>query len=89
MLYLLLLSVKENYQHEILDWIGDSKVMMILASRREKLGEPRGNMFRALNRIVEEHLEVKAVYTIHMNQKVREIAYSILGKSKNVKIIEP
>ena len=82
-------TVKEDYQHEILDWVGDSRMIMITAHRRENLGEPMEHMFKAINRIIKEHPDVKAIYPIHMNPKVREVANRILGNNDNVKIIEP
>lgn len=82
-------TVKKDYTHPILDWVGENKLIMITAHRRENLGEPMEHMFRAINRIIEEHPDVKAVYPIHMNPKVREVADRLLGDNKQIKIIEP
>ena len=46
-------------------------------------------MFRAIRRIVEEHPDVKAIYPIHMNPVVREIAKEELGTCERIRIIEP
>ena len=62
---------------------------MITAHRRENLGEPMRNMFRAIRRVMEEHQDVKAIYPIHMNPAVRDIANSELGDLDRIKIIEP
>jgi UDP-N-acetylglucosamine 2-epimerase (non-hydrolysing) len=62
---------------------------MITAHRRENLGEPMRNMFRAIKRIVDEHPDIKAIYPIHMNPIVREAAKDILGDCDRVRIIEP
>ncbi|GIN58801.1 UDP-N-acetylglucosamine 2-epimerase [Lederbergia ruris] len=82
-------TVNEKYSHEQLDWVGDSKLIMITAHRRENLGEPMKNMFRAIKRIVDEHPDIKAIYPIHMNPVVREAANEILGNCDRVRIIEP
>lgn len=82
-------TVNEEYSHEQLDWVGDSKLIMITAHRRENLGEPMKNMFRAIKRIVDEHPNIKAIYPIHMNPVVREAANEILGNCDRVRIIEP
>ena len=82
-------TVKENYTHPELDWASDSRLIMITAHRRENLGEPMHNMFRAIRRIVEEHPDVKAIYPIHMNPVVRAAANEELSGCDRIKIIEP
>lgn len=82
-------TVRQDYNHELLDWAKDSKLLMITAHRRENLGEPMKNMFRAIRRIIDENPDVKAIYPIHMNPKVREAADEILGDVEKIKIIEP
>lgn len=82
-------TVKSNYSNEILDWSKDSKLILITAHRRENLGTPMKNMFKAIKRVVDEHKDVKAVYPIHMNPVVRSIANEILGDCDRIRIIEP
>ena len=82
-------TVKDDYHHQLFDWVGDSRLIMITAHRRENLGEPMRNMFKAIRRIIDEHPDVKAIYPIHMNPVVRETAAEILGDSDQIKIIEP
>ena len=82
-------TVREDYHHELFDWIGDSRLIMITAHRRENLGQPMRHMFKAIRRIMDEHPDVKAIYPIHMNPVVRETAQEILGDSDQIKIIEP
>lgn len=62
---------------------------MITAHRRENLGEPMRNMFRAIKRIIDEKPDIKAIYPIHMNPLVREAANEILGNTDRIRIIEP
>ncbi len=82
-------TVREEYTHEQLEWVGDSRLIMITAHRRENLGEPMRQMFKAIKRIVDEHEDIKVIYPIHMNPVVREAANDILGDSDRVRIIEP
>jgi len=82
-------TVREDYTHEQLEWASDSRLIMITAHRRENLGEPMRNMFRAIKRIVDEHKDIKAIYPIHMNPVVREAANEILGGCDRIRIIEP
>lgn len=82
-------TVKEDYIHPELEWAKDFKLIMITAHRRENLGKPMHNMFRAIRRIIEEHPDVKAIYPIHMNPEVRKAAQEELGDCNRIHIIEP
>ncbi len=82
-------TVRENYTHPELDWAADSRLIMITAHRRENLGEPMHQMFRAIRRIVDEHPDVKAIYPIHMNPVVRAAAAAELSGCDRIRIIEP
>ena len=82
-------TVKEGYSHPELMWVGDDKLIFITAHRRENLGVPMRNMFRAIRRVLEDHKECKAVYPIHMNPIVRKAAEEELGDCERIHIIEP
>lgn len=82
-------TVSEKYTHPELEWAKDSRLILITAHRRENLGEPMKNMFRAIRRVMDEHPDVKAIYPIHMNPIVRQIANEILGGDERIHIIEP
>ena len=82
-------TVKENYTHPELEWVGDRKLILITAHRRENLGEPMHHMFRAIRRVLDEHPECRAVYPIHMNPAVRKAAEEELGGCGGIHIIEP
>lgn len=82
-------TVREGYSHPELEWAEGSRLIMITAHRRENLGEPMKHMFRAIKRVMDEHFDVKAIYPIHMNPVVREIANEILGNEERIHIIEP
>ena len=82
-------TVREDYTHPELEWAADSKLILITAHRRENLGEPMRNMFRAIRRVLEEHPDTKAIYPIHMNPVVREIADQVFGGNDRIRMIEP
>lgn len=82
-------TVRENYSHEQLEWASDSRLIMLTAHRRENLGEPLHQMFRAIKRIVDEFPDIKVIYPIHMNPVVRQAANDILGNHERIRIIEP
>ena len=82
-------TVRDDYTHPELEWVGEGKLIFITAHRRENLGEPMHHMFRAIRRVLDEHPECKAVYPIHMNPVVRQIAEEELGGCERIHIIEP
>ncbi|MBS4175419.1 UDP-N-acetylglucosamine 2-epimerase (non-hydrolyzing) [Bacillus sp. FJAT-49736] len=82
-------TVKADYTHEILEKVGDDRLILLTAHRRENLGEPMRNMFRAIKRIVQEQPDVQVVYPVHLNPAVREIAAEILGNNPRIHLIEP
>lgn len=82
-------TVRDDYHHQVLDEIGDDRLILLTAHRRENLGEPMRNMFRAINRILEKHPDTQVIYPVHMNPAVREVADELLGNNKRVHLIEP
>ena len=82
-------TVKADYTHPELAWANGSRLIMITAHRRENLGEPMRHMFKAIRRVMDEHPDVKAIYPIHMNPVVREIANEYIGDDDRIHIIEP
>lgn len=82
-------TVREDYQHEIIDWIGSDRMIMLTAHRRENLGEPMRHMFKAIKRIIEKHEDIKVVYPVHLNPIVVQTAEEIFGDCDRVKLIKP
>ena len=82
-------TVRDDYTHHQLDWAKDSRLILLTAHRRENLGEPMHQMFRAIRRIVDETPDVKVIYPIHMNPVVRKAADEELGDNDRIRLIEP
>ena len=82
-------TVREEYRHPELVWAEGCRMILITAHRRENLGRPMENMFRAIRRVIDRFPDVKAVYPIHLNPAVRKTAYEILGNDDRIHIIEP
>ena len=82
-------TVRQDYTHPELEWAKGSRLVLITAHRRENLGEPMKQMFRAIRRVMDEYPDVKAIYPIHMNPAVRRTADEILGGDDRIHIIEP
>lgn len=82
-------TINKKYNNEVFNWIGDNKLILLTAHRRENIGKPMENIFKAVKKIVEEFPNVKVVYPIHLNPKVRDIAKRIFNNCDRVKLIEP
>lgn len=82
-------TIRSDYTHPELEWASDSRLVLITAHRRENLGKPMHNMFRAIRRVMEEHPDTKAIYPIHMNPKVRDAAHAELDGFDRLHIIDP
>ena len=83
-------TVKEDYSHEELKWIKpDERMILLTAHRRENLGDPMRNIFRGIRRVIDEFPDVKVIYPIHLNPKVREVANEVFEGCDRVRLIEP
>ncbi len=82
-------TVRKNYRHPELDWVGADRLILVTAHRRENLGDRMRGFFRAMRRIVEEYPDIKIIYPVHMNPKVREVANEVLHGHPRVRLIEP
>ena len=82
-------TVKADYSHPELEWASGSRLVLLTAHRRENLGGPMYRMFSAIRRITDELEDIKVIYPIHMNPKVRQAAQDVLGDNERIRIIEP
>ncbi|MBW7475080.1 UDP-N-acetylglucosamine 2-epimerase (non-hydrolyzing) [Paenibacillus oenotherae] len=82
-------TVDESFSHPVIDWAQGKRMILMTAHRREALGEPHRNIFRAVKRIADEFEDVAIVYAVHPNPAVREPANEILGSHPRIKLIEP
>ncbi|GAA1381579.1 non-hydrolyzing UDP-N-acetylglucosamine 2-epimerase [Peribacillus frigoritolerans] len=82
-------TVRSTYSHPVLNGLGEDRLILLTAHRRENLGEPMRNIFRAVKRIIVEHDDVQVVYPVHLNPLVQELANEVLGDDPRVHLIEP
>lgn len=82
-------TVKEEYDSPVLQWAGDSRIMLLTAHRRENQGEPLRRIFTAVNKITEKYPDVRVIYPCHMNPAVRGMAHEIFDGNGKVRLIEP
>lgn len=82
-------TVTPNYKNELFDWVGNDRLILLTAHRRENLGNTMRCMFKAIKRIVDETPDVKVIYPVHLNPKVKKVADEILGNDEKIKLINP
>ncbi|PZD97778.1 UDP-N-acetylglucosamine 2-epimerase (non-hydrolyzing) [Paenibacillus sambharensis] len=82
-------TVDPSFSHPVLDWAKGKRMVLMTAHRRESIGEPHRNIFRAVKRLADEYEDVVFVYAVHPNPAVREPAQEILGGHPRVRLIDP
>ena len=81
-------TVRDDYRSELLDWAAGSRLVLLTAHRRENLGDGMRRMFRAIARVVAEREDVKLVYPVHLNPRVRPMAEEYLHHER-IRLIPP
>ncbi len=82
-------TVDNSFTHPIIEWAKGKRMILMTAHRRESIGEPHRNIFRAVKRIADEFEDVAIVYAVHPNPAVVEPAKEILGDHPRVQLIDP
>lgn len=82
-------TVIKGYFHEIFDWVGNDRLILLTAHRRENIGNSMRSIFHAISEIVNEFEDVKVVYPVHLNPAVRCITQEVFGESDKIKLMEP
>ncbi len=82
-------TVMENYIHPELEWCKGKRLVLITVHRRENLGDPMRRIFRAIKRVLDEHEDVRAIYPVHLNPRVREICNEVFEGDDRIHLIEP
>lgn len=82
-------TIDKDYQSEIIQRHQDKRIILLTSHRRENIGQPMENIFKAARRIVEEVEDAVVVYPMHKNPKVRDIARQYLSDHDRIELIEP
>jgi UDP-N-acetylglucosamine 2-epimerase (non-hydrolysing) len=67
----------------------ESRVLLVTTHRRENLGEPLREVYRALRSVVEAYPDVQVVFPVHKNPLVRGAVEEELGGMDRVHLTEP
>ena len=82
-------TIKKNYESDILKKHEDKRIILLTAHRRENIGEPMHNIFKAIKEVVDNNEDVAVIYPMHKNPKVREIVDLYLSNNERIELIEP
>lgn len=81
-------TVSDEYISSIIQRHEGKRVVLLTAHRRENIGAPMANIFKAIHDIVENFEDVVVIYPMHRNQKVRDLANEYLTHER-IELIEP
>ncbi len=65
------------------------RLLVVTTHRRENWGEPMREIYRALIDLVEEFPDVEAVFPVHKNPVVRDVARELLEGRERIHLLEP
>ncbi len=82
-------TVKCDYTCPEIEWARGSRMILLTAHRRENIGEPMRNIFKAIKRIVDDNPDVKLIYPVHMNPEVSAIADEMLAGHDRILLTDP
>lgn len=82
-------TVRKDYQNPDVEWARGSRMILLTAHRRENLGEPMRQMFRAIRRVVDDAPDVKLIYPMHLNPSVRDTARECFAGQERICLVEP
>jgi len=89
-----LLSVVDQdykFENELLKNLDfeNKKVILLTAHRRENLGEPMKNIFKAVQQLTEKIKNLEVVFPVHLNPVIRELSKKMLAVNQQIHLIEP
>lgn len=82
-------TIKSDYHSDITKKHKGKRIILLTAHRRENIGEPMHNIFKAVRNIADQYKDVVVVYPMHKNPKVRKIVESYLMDHDRIELIEP
>lgn len=82
-------TIKKDYHHPILDWVGNHRLVLLTAHRRENLGQNLESILKGIVRVLEEHQDIRVVFPVHLNPVIREVAETVFKDQAHVRLIEP
>lgn len=83
-------TIDKEYKNKVLDNITEGhRLVLLTMHRRENLGKPMEDVFKAVRQMVEETEDIEVIFPMHKNPKVRQVAKDYLADIDRVHLIEP
>lgn len=82
-------TVSNEYEDDNLKWASDSRMILLTMHRRENLGKPMRQVFRACSHIINKYPDVKIIYPVHSNPQIRKIVKEEFFDCNRIRLIEP
>lgn len=83
-------TVKDNYNHEILQRINPNhRIILVTMHRRENQGKPMERVFKAIKEVVDGIPDIEIIYPVHLSPRVEKLAHEILGNDPRIHLIKP
>ena len=83
------LTIQKEYTSDIIRKHQGKRIILLTVHRREDVGQPMIDIYKAMRKIVDEYEDIVIVSPLHLNPKVRELAYEYLGEHERIELIEP
>lgn len=88
----LLATVKKDYvfeDKELQEIEEHKRIILVTTHRRENLGEPMRNVYRALRRLVQTVPDTEVVFPVHRNPLVRQAVKEVLDGVPGIHLVDP
>lgn len=88
----LLATVKKDYvfeDKELQEIEEHKRIILVTTHRRENLGEPMCNVYRALRRLVQTVPDTEVVFPVHRNPLVRQAVKEVLDGVPGIHLVDP
>ncbi len=69
--------------------LGQRRLVLVTAHRRENWGDPMRRICTALRRLVDRHPDIEVAFSVHLNPRVRSIVEEVLGGVGSIHLLEP
>ncbi|WP_414647940.1 non-hydrolyzing UDP-N-acetylglucosamine 2-epimerase [Desulfitobacterium sp.] len=73
----------------ILEQEQGNRMILVTTHRRENLGEPMRQIYRAIANVLDNNPDTYIVFPVHKNPSVRKVVSEVLGQHERVHLIEP
>ncbi|MCH4404438.1 non-hydrolyzing UDP-N-acetylglucosamine 2-epimerase [Staphylococcus haemolyticus] len=83
------LTIQKEYTSDIIRKHQGKRIILLTVHRRENVGQPMIDIYKAMRKIVDEYEDIVIVSPLHLNPKVRELAFEYLGEHERIELIEP